>query len=731
MNLWKIFPFYASLLRGPSPLALIIFFSAIVASATTDQSHNERGSPSDVREIVVFGKDQTPGSQATDQIIPMTRIPLQSLERKRPSSFSDALNGGKGIDSQMACSFCGSKRISINGFKGEHTTILIDDLPLHSSISTFYGVDTIPLGGIDSIEIYRGSGMALMTPESIGGAINIITREVTGNDLESRLSISQDNQSDISLLVTRKVTDHTGLLVGLQGTQSQPLDLDHNNISEVPDQKMGSFFGKIQHQFTDHDSLHFRFSHARRETIGGTMDSLRLEEPVSSVVRSDAFPNSDVREPYLGDPKAITDNVSVVRNEVALRSENRISEYLFLKTAAGLAQQNLETIYSHGYDYDNDDDLWAARTELQMAHFENHLIQVGIDTKQQTMSSSSQTLYTIQSLRKDDLHSRSSGFFIFDNWTASDRTAISLGTRFDLLSTQWTDLDKKIEHATLNPRISIKHQHSEILTSRFSFGTATRSPLTIFESMHGTDHEGFEIDIDRPERGISYLYALNGQRLDDFFETNIQITDIENMAYGRDRALWGQSTLFENSKDTYRLRIFDLSYGRRISPTWSIEGTFEAFDLPGKYKRLLPVAAIERRLSVSSDLAWGPWTISQKLQVIGERGLRAYGHYDDHYHIVRLDDDVTSPTFNELIASSPKFRKAPTFLTVDLSFERSLSESLSLGLSVLNLFDYTQTRAGDSPTTWHLHGSEYHLDSFHLWGPLRGRQVFLTLKGSL
>ena len=55
------------------------------------------------------------------------------------------------------------------------------------------------------------------------------------------------------------------------------------------------------------------------------------------------------------------------------------------------------------------------------------------------------------------------------------------------------------------------------------------------------------------------------------------------------------------------------------------------------------------------------------------------------------------------------------------------TEKLTVNLNVLNVFDYTQTSAGDSPSTWHWHFNHAHYDGLHTWGPNAGRQFQLAL----
>src|SRR5690606_10358644 len=90
-------------------------------------------------------------------------------------TLSDLVRDQIGVETQTYCANCGAKRLTINGLKGEHTSILIDGLPLHSAISSFYGVETVPVNGIQEINVMRGAGASLTNPEAIGGTLDIIT----------------------------------------------------------------------------------------------------------------------------------------------------------------------------------------------------------------------------------------------------------------------------------------------------------------------------------------------------------------------------------------------------------------------------------------------------------------------------------------------------------------------------------------------------------------------------
>jgi len=90
------------------------------------------GASSEVETIVVEGKKQKLNRKIKkEEVNRVESLSKSVIQEKKATTFAQAIDNEKGIDSQTSCAFCGAKRISINGLKGEHTTILVDGVPLH------------------------------------------------------------------------------------------------------------------------------------------------------------------------------------------------------------------------------------------------------------------------------------------------------------------------------------------------------------------------------------------------------------------------------------------------------------------------------------------------------------------------------------------------------------------------------------------------------------------------
>ena len=101
----------------------------------------------------------------------------QSYFKKNPTpNLFDALQNVNGVRPQLNCNICNTGDIHINGLEGPYTMVLIDGMPLVSSLSTVYGLSGIPNSLVERIEIVKGPASSLYGSEAVGGLINVITK---------------------------------------------------------------------------------------------------------------------------------------------------------------------------------------------------------------------------------------------------------------------------------------------------------------------------------------------------------------------------------------------------------------------------------------------------------------------------------------------------------------------------------------------------------------------------
>lgn len=702
-------------------LAVLLYFSAQLSWA---EELPLDASATDLPKISVEGESRS--VPLGDSIFKTEKLSGKKLKEARSSSIAEAVSNQVGLDTQTYCANCGAKRLTINGLKGEHTSILIDGLPLYSSVSSFYGIDAIPVNGLEEVQVMRGSGASLVNPEAIGGTINLITIDPLEDLKNYSLSYGSNQSQNHSLLLsTTSLSGRYGLSVGGHYSLQDFWDEDDNSIAESPRRESWSGLVKMRAKLSDKDDLSLRYSHADLNILGGHVSGFKHSDiPTQEAVPSD-FVNGDVRNRFTGSPERVSDYVKVKRDEVSTDWTHYIDQLWTLRLNAGYSRQEQQAIYMHGFDYANVDQIYVTDVSTQWVKGD-HLFNLGVFYKSEQLRSESLRLFRSTSdgglgLPRDNFDFKSVAIYLQDTLTVNSQLEVDLSVRADQIDLDWTDLDNEVNESLAAPRLQIKHSFNDHLTQRLSYGLGYRAPLSFFESQHGSSETGYEVDITRLEKAHSLVYSISQNTPDYYVTFGSHFTRLYHMAYGED--VQSQPIRYKNTDEKYNIWVNDLLVGKRILPWWFIEMSFEAFDYEAGYKQKLPTAAIEERIQLNSEMTSARWTHNLNVSYVGPRDISEYGGYRNHYNRRQFDGGGGESV------SEPKRQAAPGFFTMDTSASYSFSEALKLTAGIYNIFDYTQSSANDTPSTWHLHYDHAHFDNFHTWGPNRGREFYLQMSG--
>ena len=167
--------------------------------------------------------------------------------KKNPTpTIFDALQNVNGVRPQLNCNICNTGDIHINGLEGPYTMVLIDGMPIVSSLSTVYGLSGIPNSLVERIEIVKGPASSLFGSEAIGGIINIITKKAEKSPLLSLDVFTTsylETNTDIGL--RSKVGKKATVLTGINYfNYSNKIDKNHDNFTDVTLQDRISVFQK-------------------------------------------------------------------------------------------------------------------------------------------------------------------------------------------------------------------------------------------------------------------------------------------------------------------------------------------------------------------------------------------------------------------------------------------------------------------------------------------------------
>ncbi|MBP6757717.1 MAG: TonB-dependent receptor, partial [Flavobacterium sp.] len=167
--------------------------------------------------------------------------------KKNPTpSIYEALQNVNGVRPQLNCGVCNTGDIHINGLEGPYTSVMIDGMPIVSSLSTVYGLSGIPNSLVERIEIVKGPASSLYGSEAVGGLINIITKNPIKAPLFSVDVFTTswlETNADLGLKfdVAQKVTSLLGLNYY---NYCQTIDNDYDGFTDVTAQNRISVFNK-------------------------------------------------------------------------------------------------------------------------------------------------------------------------------------------------------------------------------------------------------------------------------------------------------------------------------------------------------------------------------------------------------------------------------------------------------------------------------------------------------
>lgn len=206
------------------------------------------------------------------------------IESTTSNSMADVLNFQTGLRVEETCSNCGVPQVRINGLEGQYTQILMDSRPIFSSLASVYGLEQMPAGMVDRIEVIRGGGSALFGANAIAGVVNIITKEPNRNflNVSHTSAFTEKGTYDINTSMNASVVSENQkagiFLFGVQRNREQ-YDRDGDGYSDIPMLNSTTAGFRSFFKTSDYSKLTAEYHHTSEFRRGGYgIDSLQPHE---------------------------------------------------------------------------------------------------------------------------------------------------------------------------------------------------------------------------------------------------------------------------------------------------------------------------------------------------------------------------------------------------------------------------------------------------------------------
>lgn len=171
----------------PFRLMLAVTASSVCASAVLAAAPEAReDDPINLNKVVVTAT-RTP-KLLVDSPLSVEVVTGETLRKVSQTTLANALDFLPGVVVKRSPK--GGYNVQMQGFDGDRVLVLVDGRRVIAPTGAAADLDQISVANVERIEIMRGAGSVLYGSSAMGGVINIITRQDSGNHLSLTSEVS-------------------------------------------------------------------------------------------------------------------------------------------------------------------------------------------------------------------------------------------------------------------------------------------------------------------------------------------------------------------------------------------------------------------------------------------------------------------------------------------------------------------------------------------------------------
>lgn len=388
-------------------------------------------------------------------------INMKTFDLVSASSLADGLNYQPGVRVENNCQNCGFTQVRINGLDGHYSQVLMNSRPVFSALAGVYGLEQIPANMIDRVEVMRGGGSALFGSSSIGGTINIITKDPIVNSAEvahtstfTGMTGSIDNNTTVNASVT---TDNNKLGLMLYGQNRDRASYDHDGdgYTEIGEIKSKTLGARAFMRPSDNTRLTLEYRATEEFRRGGDQLDVPAHEANVTEQTDHQIHGGDINFNYWTDDQKVKWNVYA-----SMQDTKRDSYYgSGMDPNAYGTTHDLVVLGGAQYTLAMDNLLFMPAEFMVGAEYNhNYLHDVTLG-------------YDHNHLQKVNIFSG----FVQNEWR-NDMWGFLVGARIDKHSL--------VDNVIVSPRANIRFNPSKQANFRLSYSTGFRAPQAFDEDFH-------------------------------------------------------------------------------------------------------------------------------------------------------------------------------------------------------------------------------------------------------
>ncbi|MCD4654582.1 TonB-dependent receptor, partial [bacterium] len=388
-------------------------------------------------------------------------ITNELMEMIASRTLADAVEFSSGIRVESDCQNCNFSQIRLLGLDGSYSQILMDGQPVVSSLAQVYGIEHIPARMIDQIEVVKGGGSAIYGPGSVGGVVNVISRDPVksggGFDVRWEDMNSESNYSFSGGLDVVSLSENIILYTYNQINKVEPIDLTNDGFTEISKREFDALGLKlINHFFSKDASLTLSYDMTREDRRGG--DQLDRPEFMAEIAES----------------------IQSERQSGSLVWRHIVNKLFNYQVSCSFVHTERDSYYGANQDpnaYGSTDNPMTVIDAQFNHHIGEHILTYGSQFSSDELEDIQQAYNRITNETY-----RNWGLFFQDDWIVNSDWEIVLGLRVDDHS--------EVDGAIVSPRTAIKWSPSQSFTGRLSIATGFKAPQIFDEDLHITQVGG-------------------------------------------------------------------------------------------------------------------------------------------------------------------------------------------------------------------------------------------------
>jgi len=703
----------------PCAIAVALSTMACTVVAHEGKPDAETDDVTLLEKVVVQSKQgvMRPGA-LRDELVKTETFDEKAINRSGATNINEALDKNPGISVQVECSICNVRNVLLNNLPGRYTTLTIDGVPIFSSVSSAYGLDSVSVYGVERIDVARGAGASLIAPEALAGTVNIVSKRPSQSENKVRVHLGSFGSEQADAYFAQ-ANDRGALTATFSYNQHDSVDADGNGISEYTgyDRKLGGlgFFLDDLGGFEWRGRLDIVDEKRGGGALGDDYSAIQASSSgnpfdFSAGAHGSPDPHGWINPadgtliPYDGGRGGFSEIIFTERVQLLSSAERSFGDNQ-LRLAVGAAEHKQDSFYELA-TYVAKQKQYYVEASWQFA-LADWRITTGTNYRYEDLRSRGATADQTLILGIDNYVYRVPAVFVQAYRSFLDDTfEVNGSLRYD---------DHNVFGGIASPRVNALYHHTPLLSSRVSFGKGFRAPTSFFEQDHGIlDTLRIVREIDKHEVSTNVSYALsyaddrlaatgsyNYNRIKNFAILDPGQTDAEGNAF----------TLFTSATKPVTVQGLDINISYLLTPALMLIAAAERFDYdfqPGT----LVFARPGSRAFLGMDFERGSFDFGAKLVWTGNMDLR------------RFHDDGSGGQNRFNFDGTPKRDRSPSFVTLDLRGEYTINSTASVYAGVDNLTNYRQS---DTESFLFVDGGGAP-DVVHLWGPNRGRYWYSGVK---